>query len=149
MKTILDKEQSQHLIDLGVPKEKASHVAVKQIYDFRGNSIKNPKEFIRKSPFRPAVMGFEAFDEHPIFKLEDFLNGEILPKEILIPNTKAYALRSNWFVGMQEWVVFYSEIESDERLSAKFAPELIDALYELACWYYGEYLKSEKKYPTD
>lgn len=80
-----------------------------------------------------------------IFTLGDLL--KMLPKELLIPNTKAYALHSNWFIGTQKWVVFYGEIECGEYLSAQSASELIDALYQLACWYYGEYLKSKQNQP--
>lgn len=142
MKTELTREESKHLLDLGVPKEKASHVSIKQIYDFRGNSIKNPKEFIRKSPFKPAVMGFEAFDVQPIFKLEDFLNGEILPREMETKNGDVcleIQLMNEICCATYEYTGHggckgYGEGE-----------ELIDALYELTCWYYGEFLKSEEK----
>lgn len=135
MKTRLTREESQYMIDLGVPKEKASLLAVKQIYDFRGNSIKNPKEFIRKNPFRPAVMGFEAFDEHPIFQLTDLL--EILPKWIDTPEDRySFAIQR---AEMGEWVVGFRRVAVWE-MYWKYE-ELIDALYQLACWYYGEFLK--------
>lgn len=157
MKTSLTKEQSQHLIDLGVPKEKASLVSVKEIYDWQGNAVKNPKKFIRKSPFRPAVMGFETFQEYPIFSIEDFLNGEILPKELYSNSyldevgneavPKSYGnyefIIRRWY---GQWAVFYKNGEGGFLCQKIFeSEELIDALYQLACWYYGKYLKSEKK----
>lgn len=116
MKTVVTKEQTQRLIYLGVPEEKAT-----EFYFDR-------EEFV-----------------YSVFSLEDFLNGEMLPKEILIPNTKAYALEIRWIIGLKSWLVIYQEIESNVVIADFYAPELIDAIYELTCWYYGVYLKSEKK----
>lgn len=117
MKTELTPEQSQHLINLGVPKEKAS---INKLY----YSNKN-----------------HCIERRIIFKLEDFLNGEILPKEIKNDGEIA-DLCFDWNSETKQWCAAYSwlseEYESHEE-------ELIDALYELACWYYGEFLKKEKK----
>lgn len=108
MKTELTTEESQHLIDLGVPKELAS---------------------ISEDMYGPTL-----------FALEDFLNGEILPKEI-VDDTWGFIseLGMRWYREVDSWLVGYNG-------NAHFVSgELIDALYQLACWYYGEYLKSEKK----
>lgn len=122
MKTKLTHEESAHLISLGVPKEKASLILPTDSYEIEDISIVNGV---------------------PIFKLEDFLNGEILPKEIETKNGDMY-LEIQMFnescgvsyehAGYGCCEVLYDDLE-----------ELIDALYKLACWYYGEYLKSEKK----
>lgn len=116
MKTRLTREESQHLIDLGVPKEKAS-------------DIEEYNDPISQWTHRGA----------PIFKLEDFLNGEILPKN-LNPD-KLIDFSFSWNSNKELWLACYLFVHH----SIKHAEELIDALYQLACWYYGEYLKSEKK----
>ena len=130
MKTELTTEQSQHLIDLGVPKEKASIVIYsgKEYWDFLSKGIED----------------CEIPNCCPIFKFEDFLNREILPK-VLYKEGLAYAynLEMCWREEEKKWSVGYDAIGDNMGLFS--APELIDALYELACWYYGEYLKSEKK----
>ena len=136
MKTRLTKEQSQHLIDLGVPKELASETV--KVFD------------------EDDTLSYTC----PIFKLEDFLNGEILPKEIEKHNKK-WRLFMSFIPAIddvsEEWIVGYkgyplthkglSNEEYQEILDSEFkfelAKELIDALYQLACWYYGEYLKSK------
>lgn len=109
MKTKLTKEESQHLIDLGVPKEKASD---KISYGFAGY--------------------------YSIFRIEDFLNEEILPKEIEV-NGEIAELCFDWNSKAKRWCAAYSwmceEYEAWEE-------ELIDAFYQLACWYYSDYLKN-------
>lgn len=105
MKTELTFIQSQHLLDLGIPKEKASI---------------HTKDII-------------------IFKLEDFLNGEILPKEI---EKGGYVLTMYGNVVGYAFGVEYEGLIWNVYFKSK---ELIDALYQLTCWYYGEYLKSKKK----
>lgn len=126
MKTKLTREQSQHLIELGVPKEKASG----------GFSV---------APMGDGIRGVVKVPEQPIFKLEDFLNGEILPKEILLD--KEHGLNCEWDYYFNKWVAEYSDENSQCLIveASYSAPELIDALYELANWYFGEYLKSEEK----
>lgn len=138
MKKSLTSEQSQHLIDLGVPSKKASLVAVKQLHDWQGNAIKNPKEIIRKNPFKPAVMGFETFQQQPVFRLEDFLNGEILPKEIMLD--KEHGLDFGWDFYANKWYARYSDEDSLCMYGDAWhlKDELIDALYKLTCWYYEE-----------
>lgn len=106
MKIELTREESQHLLDLGVPKEKAS--------------IWNKDKII--------------------FKLDDFLNGEILPKEI---THDGYIYKLTMTCGNRCEVRY--ETEHIYHLGTYIKEELIDSLYELTCWYYGEYLKSEKK----
>ena len=141
MKTELTKEQSQHLIDLGVPKEKASGVVI--TIPPTENGIRRRTRGIQQS----------------IFKFTDLL--EILPKEIEIPvfyddleepeyYTK-YRIAFEWdssnFTEIEpQYNAFYKEIAfvSGGYLAKFSSEELIDALYELTCWYYGEFLKSEK-----
>lgn len=98
MKTELTKEQSQHLIDLGIPKEKASG---KISYGFAGS--------------------------YPIFELDDFLNGEILPKKIEI-NEIDWGLFFAWDYTRKVYLVGYNNRNSF------YSKELIDALYELTIW---------------
>lgn len=62
---------------------------------------------------------------------------EILPKEI----DNRLCINIEWNFITEAWGVNYDFTDS----SYFFAEELIDSLYQLACWYYGEYLKSEKK----
>ena len=118
MKTRLTTEQSQHLINLGVPKEKAS-------------DIEEYSDPVSQWIHRGA----------PIFTLEDFLNGKILPWWIEFGNDKyGLSIKYNPFGSKHE--AYYDSL----FYSFDFCKEeLIDALYELACWYYGEYLRSEKK----
>lgn len=112
MKTELTTEQSQHLLDLGVPKEKAS--------------IWNK--------------------DKTIFKLQDFLNGEILPKEIDDEETEWWMeLSIKYSAPQQKWFVAYHALNEDGVSFARHSEELIDALYQMTCWYYGEHLKSKKK----
>lgn len=122
MKTELTVEQSQHLFDLGVSKEKASGMMSE------GNGY------------------WATTNYYPVFKLEDFLNGEILPKEMGTKDTHLYleiqmlnniCCVSYEYTGYRGCKVFY---ESEE---------LIDALYQLTCWYYGEYLKAKKNETLD
>lgn len=111
MKTTLTKEQSQHLIDLGIPKAKAS-------------DIEEYSDPISQWTHRGA----------PIFKLEDFLNGEILPKEIMLD--KEHGLDFGWDFYANKWVAQYCD-EDYLCLYEKaqyYAEELIDALYELTVW---------------
>lgn len=113
MKTTLTTVESQHLISLGVPKEKASRI----------NCNPWTKEYTH------------------IFKLKDFLNGEILPKEIKV-NGEIANLCFDWNFITKRWGAAYSLIY---EVCKSYEEELIDSLYQLACWYYGEYLKSKEK----
>lgn len=119
MKTTLTTEQSRHLIGLGAPKEKASG----------GELYSDPSSWIKRTI--------------PTFRLEDFLNGEILPKDLDEDDIK-YHLRMEDYYG--DWIVGHYNLGIPYYVDKVFtAEELIDALYQLACWYYGEYLKSEEK----
>lgn len=119
MKTRLTIEQSQHLIDLGVPQEKANNFRME--YD----GMTSPDlDSTRVKIF-------------PIFELEDFLNGEILPKETVHRS----CISVKWNFLTEKWDVDYDCTQG----SWCCAKELINALYELTCWYYGEYLKSGDK----
>ena len=129
MKTELTKEQSQHLIDLGVPKEKASAAI---------------SESTAYWDLREGIGYWADIIYCPIFKLEDFLNREILPKVLYKGGlTYAYNLVMCWREEEKKWRVGYDAI--GDNMGYLSAPELIEAVYELACWYYGEYLKSEKE----
>lgn len=114
MKTRLTREESQHLFDLGVPKEKASEVI-----------------------FNPNNRDYDF-----VFSLTDLLNGEILPKEIEVTGD-IYQLAI--FINKNTAYARYMRGDCWAWTDTQISSELIDALYQLACWYYGEYLKSEKK----
>lgn len=79
----------------------------------------------------------EGFNEtYEYFALADLL--EILPK--VIKNGEREGFLNMGFNFEYEWQCFYSNLYPlyDKDF---FGPELIDALYELACWYYGEFKK--------
>ena len=137
MKTQLTREESRHLLDLGVPKEKASGIDI----DNFDNMVLLAAEAKGNGNGDKTIRSLST----PIFKLEDFLNGEILPKEIMLE--KQHGLDFGWDFCLNKWVARYCD--EDALCPYEYAwylkEELIDALYQLACWYYGEYLKSEKK----
>lgn len=121
MKTELTTEQSQHLIDLGVPKNKATEVIF--------NPNNNDYDFV--------------------FSLTDFLNGEIIPKFINdndgygdMELVMTYSGSYDWDKNKKAWWTYYDGCTPTELY---YDDELIDSLYKLICWYYGEYLKSEEK----
>lgn len=123
MKIRLTKEESQHLIDLGVPKEKASMTS---------NQIE-----------RGEVYYNDYYQE--IFTLTDLL--EILPKELSDANTnEPKPTLQMAYIGVENDGYWYGIYENcDKVIVGTESKELIDALYQLTCWYYGEYLKREKK----
>ena len=131
MKTRLDKEQSQHLIDLGVSREKASGVDT----DNFDNIVLLAAEAIADGSGDKTIRSLAS----PIFKLDDFLNGDILPKEIrkegpyftIYRNIVGYAFNFD-----HEGLTWYMSFEKEE---------LIDSLYCLTDWYYDKFLKAEKK----
>lgn len=93
-----------------------------------------PKE--KASKLFPTMYPLE---QPHVFTLTDLL--EILTKEIYADINCKFRMES-WVVECTViWDVQYVGI-AESFIQNK---ELIDALYELACWYYGEYLKSEKK----
>lgn len=118
MKTELTAEQSQHLIDLGVPEEMASFC--EQMFD-------------------------DGYRKNPIFNLTDLL--EMLPNYIYKHDgfrNRQYLRYIRWCGGWHEAYYYCSEVPFTLN-PIIHSEELIDALYELVCWYYGEFLKSEKK----
>lgn len=131
MKIILTIEETQRLIELGVPKEKAT---IKYLNTVLGtNTLSSCFPGLGAETVATDIMEY-------IFILQDFLNGEILPKEIEI-NGEIAELCFDWNSQIKQWCAAYAwlseEYESHEE-------ELIDALYNLACWYYGEFLKQNK-----
>lgn len=117
MKTILNQEQTIKLIKLGVPAEKATGKVCCLIND-------SGRSFPQRA-----------------FTLADLF--EILPKEMSYDN-KLYELHIDW-MNSAWWTSYqWDGIKGSSTLECK-SEELIDALYELACWYYGEYLKSKEK----
>lgn len=137
MKTQLTKEQSQHLIDLGVPKEKASGIIQECVVDeYYPSYLDRPKR--------------KTAQVSRIFKLKDFLNGEILPKIIDFgrghcPLTIKYIDINDNIHAVVHYAPAYDFPTYLSPSPRYFKEELIDALYQLACWYYGEYLKSKEK----
>ena len=142
MKTILTTEQSRHLIDLRVSKEKASKVAWAQIRKFSGNEIpeNEQRKGVSDKPFSAWHVGFESFSTDDIFALDDFLNGEILPKEI---EYDGYTYKLTMTCGNKCEVGYVTE--KIYNLGTYINKELIDALYELTCWYYGEFMPKKMK----
>lgn len=105
MKTELTTEQSNHLIELGVPKELAS-----------SSTYVESGKFVAGIELPPV--------ETPIFKLDDLL-------EILESMKDCDFTIKHWKDGEQD--VWTCEIE--ERVNShSYSHELIDALYELTVW---------------
>lgn len=128
MKTQLTKEQSQHIINLGVPKEKAS-MSFQEGWKEYENGI------------------FEKGITYPIFRLTDLL--EILPKELKLPIKTYIDQPANLVItGFEgEWSVEYEYMDEEKRFLSYISFddwELIEALYQLVCWYYGEHLKMKR-----
>lgn len=135
MKTELTTEQSAHLIELGVPKEMASEVE-------NGGAGNEVDKYIYT------------------FTLTDLL--EILPKEIKIPVMDEILEEPEYYIKYRiafEWnssdfgqtppkyIAYYKEVSwvAHDTPFIKFkSDELIDALYELVCWYYEKFLKNKK-----
>lgn len=120
MKTELNKEQSQHLIDLGVPITKATALG----------------------PLYKREDGL--WDNRRLFSITDFLNGGILPKEIVYYEDYNSEFTLQWNCSIQKWDVGYMYNTGFWKKTRYSFEELIDALYELACWYYGEFKKQGK-----
>lgn len=113
MKDRLTKEESAHLINLGVPKEKAS---IKYIEEIR------------------IVNNHEVYDWAWQFTLTDLL--EILPKKIEIDEGCKDTLVIDF---IDDSVYVQYTFQSRTRQESE---ELIDALYELCVWCLGnKYLK--------
>lgn len=107
MKTKLTTEQSAHLIELGVPREKASLILPIASYEIEDILVTNGK---------------------PIFTLTNLL--EILPKDIYTDRDYPFRIES-WFVECAVvWDIQYVGI-AESFIQNK---ELIDALYELVVW---------------
>lgn len=122
MKTRLTKEQTQHLFKLGVPKTMAS------------DSI---REYDENETY-PSYLDHPKGKVYPIFTLTDLL--EIFPKEMEVEDENRYQLYNFTIEGHEDyWEVSY--YTRDEYLNSSINGELIDALYEFTCWYYGEFLK--------
>lgn len=110
MKTQLTKEQSQHLIDLGVPKEKASirHIEL-------------------------------TLEEYQVFNLTDLLGilpKEIEYKEeifsLMCPIDITYGIDTSEDPNV--WVASYDDYGETGFESQFCHKELIDSLYELCVW---------------
>lgn len=117
MKTELTKEESQHLLDLGVPKEKASDTLSE------GDGY------------------FATTNYYPIFKLKDFLNGEILPKTI---KGDRWELHLNIHMSDEGYIVSYKyNFGNCDCIYNCKSEELLYALYGLTVWYYDKYLNCD------
>lgn len=89
-------------------------------------------------PNNPAIQDYNG-DFYVLIELDDLL--EILPKEIFTEENCPFRIESHFVQCTAVWDAQYVGI-AESFIQNK---ELIDTLYELACWYYGEFLKSEKK----
>ena len=136
MKTELTRKESRHLTDLGVPKEKAG------------------RKYIIVPQGKPIVSSVGVLNQtaeiYPIFKLEDFLNGEILPKWIVdleAPEEWALIMYSDhgfWHAGYVK--IVDGLLDEKYHIMVEFAAsELINALAWLTRWFYGEYLKKNRE----
>ena len=109
MKTQLTKEQSKHLIELGIDENKATYSD--NVYDW-------------------------SINDYPrYFTLTDLL--EILPKEIFDEDLYSQNYLVLEITNTRLWHVGYAHEISYEGycfLIGRFADELIDTLYELVCW---------------
>lgn len=109
MKTQLTKEQSQHLIELGVPEEKAS--ALGKLYK-REDDI---------------------WDYHRLFRLTDLL--EILPNKISYNHDNCFLMIIRDVYGIYSVGYAFDTFEGcDFCYNCEFGGELIDALYKLTIW---------------
>lgn len=122
MKKELTQDQSLHLLELGVSKEMASKID-NNYYPIPGNK------------FNIEII--------PIFTFTDLI--EILPKEIEGKHFNHH-LSINFGCDMPEaehdiWFAYYDDLND---MTPPHASELIDALYELVCWYYSEYKKEHE-----
>lgn len=120
MKTELTYKQTIDLIALGVPKEKANGIL--KIFD------------------KDDTLSCTC----PNFKLEDFLKEEILPKDLLFDNSDKDSFMEFGMIYnpiLEEWSVYYTCLHDKYRgvTIVKRDKELIDALYQLAYWYYENY----------
>lgn len=134
MKTTLTIEESARLIELGVDAKLASSYGYKDTGKIECG-IELPPEF------------------HLVFRLEDLLS--ILLKEIKIDGypyriSIYFESPSEPVIGNQ-WCAYYRPIKHNERSPRiddvpMYAPELIDALYQLAIWCLENgHLKTEKE----
>ena len=126
MKTKLSIEESAKLIELGVDAKLASE-----------------REFVDKT--EKDSNQFLEIEEYPLFSLTDLLS--ILPKEVDGYMLNISTSESEWWVAYEltdncdEW---YSCVR--DVIGTFGAPELIDALNQLAIWVIEQwYLKTEKK----
>ena len=137
MKTELTTEQSQHLIKLGVPKEKASMIKHIQLTNLDGEPIDEEykRNFtwksLNKKPFTPFIQeGTKTtYSSYDIFTLTDVL--KILPKEIQLCGLNIIYHNAIDDYYSNNYVVFYDDLLG---CSAGIDNELIDALYELTVW---------------
>lgn len=128
MKTELTKEQSYQLIKLGVPKDKASKVFWKQLTDWKGDKIKDPKyqQGISDKPFIIQKVGFMSFSEEDVFTLIDLL--KILPKQLYIPDFTYHLIIQE---DDNNWNAYYTHYNKYTFAESNKDKELIDTLYKL------------------
>ncbi len=112
MKTELSIEESQRLIDLGVDPKLVSKEVALTVYEAEYND--------------PL---------HPVFTLADVI--EALPKMIGVLHLNIDAIKEGFTVGYVEWAddEKWEAVIKEFKPDGFFAPELIDALYQLLCWY--------------
>lgn len=147
MKTQLTTEQSLHLLKLGVSREKASRILYIKLTDICGNPIDDEYKsnftwkYEGNKPFMPFT-DTTKYISYDIFKLIDFL--DILPKEIKYEECLS-EFTIQWNNTIQCYDVGYTYYGGFWKECRFSHVELIDALYELACWYYGEFLNKTMK----
>lgn len=123
MKTELLKEEADRLIQLGVSTDEASIFKIKSV-----SSI-----FIGETAYYPPNVPITAVKHDYTFNLIDMLKGKILPLETGMPGDPDHKVRLRMYFEDGNWHAEYPGLKEFE------APELIDALYQLAVWYYEIY----------
>ena len=134
MKTTLTIEESARLIELGVDAKLAS---LKEFVDIHPEVLKGNAEYAKPWGWMPK------------FRLEDILS--ILPKEIdgniLVINATEFNKETEKLE--EGWTAFYVNCKYDVAFGEESifsAPELIDALNQLAIWCLeNNHIKTEKK----
>lgn len=130
MKTELSKEQSKHLIDLGVGSDKASKCWVTDPNDDESKQLVNHDEYCYECA---------ALKPQPVFTLTDMLS--IIPKWIKYRNMLLWLqIRVDEY--QELWCCEYEggPYGCDNADTFQSAEELIDALYELLVYCINEKL---------
>lgn len=135
-KQVLDREQMQHLQELGLDTSKAIMCYRRRTRDFRGEEKVGRWSLAINQPI--IVSNFETYDEVPAFTLQDIL--DLLPSEI--------QKDGNWSTldilkHPQNYIMCFWNGEPLFRCENSI---LIDAAYSMLCWCIENgYVKTNKE----